>query len=79
MVLVACATITRGTTQVVAVDTPGAPGTSCTIQTQKRAAGGHDPGISDLFQGVERASDPMHEGMSKRRLIGGGGIAWRLR
>ena len=28
MVLVACATITRGTTQVVAVDTPGAPGTS---------------------------------------------------
>jgi hypothetical protein len=29
VVLVACATITRGTTQVVAVDTPGAPGASC--------------------------------------------------
>jgi hypothetical protein len=34
VMLVACATITRGTTQVVAIDTPGAPGASCTLQTQ---------------------------------------------
>jgi len=30
----ACATITKGTSQVVAVDTPGVPGATCTIQTQ---------------------------------------------
>lgn len=30
-ILVACATITKGTTQVVAVDTPGVPGATCTI------------------------------------------------
>jgi hypothetical protein len=34
VMLVACATITRGTTQVVAIDTPGAPGATCTLQTQ---------------------------------------------
>jgi hypothetical protein len=32
--LVACATITKGTTQLVAVDTPGVPGATCTITTQ---------------------------------------------
>ena len=30
----ACATITKGTTQVVAIDTPGTPGATCTIQTK---------------------------------------------
>lgn len=34
LVLVGCATITKGTTQTIAVDTPGAPGATCTIQTQ---------------------------------------------
>lgn len=34
LVLTGCATITKGTTQVVAIDTPGAPGATCTIQTQ---------------------------------------------
>jgi len=32
--LVGCATITKGTTQTVAIDTPGVPGATCTIQTQ---------------------------------------------
>ncbi len=32
LLLVACATITKGTTQLVAVDTPGAPGATCTIE-----------------------------------------------
>lgn len=32
--LVGCATITKGTSQTVAVDTPGVPGAFCTIQTQ---------------------------------------------
>jgi hypothetical protein len=34
LLLVGCATITKGTTQSVAVDTPGVPGATCTIQTQ---------------------------------------------
>ena len=34
VLLAACATITKGTTQIVAVDTPGVPGATCTIQTQ---------------------------------------------
>jgi hypothetical protein len=34
----------------------------------KRPAGGHDPGIGDPFQGVELASDPMHEGMLSARI-----------
>ena len=32
--LAGCATITKGTTQIVAVDTPGVQGATCTIQTQ---------------------------------------------
>jgi len=31
---VACATITKGTTQTVAIDTPGVSAANCTIQTQ---------------------------------------------
>jgi hypothetical protein len=34
LLLTACATITKGTTQTVAVDTPGVPGATCTILTQ---------------------------------------------
>ncbi|HEY4140920.1 MAG TPA: hypothetical protein VGM57_05870 [Pseudolabrys sp.] len=31
LALAACATVTRGTTQVVAVNTPGVPGATCTL------------------------------------------------
>lgn len=34
LLLGACATITKGTTQLVGIDTPGVPGATCTIQTQ---------------------------------------------
>jgi hypothetical protein len=51
MRLVACATITRGTTQVVAVDTPGAPGTSCAIQTQNGPQVVTTPGSVTLSRG----------------------------
>jgi hypothetical protein len=34
LLLAGCATITKGTTQSVAVDTPGVPGATCTILTQ---------------------------------------------
>jgi hypothetical protein len=67
MLLVACATITRGTTQVVAVDTRRA-GDKLHYSDPKRAAGGHDPGIGDPFQGVELASNPMHEGVLSARI-----------
>jgi hypothetical protein len=49
--LVACATITRGTTQVVAVDTLGAPGASCTIQTQSGPQVVTTPGSVTLSRG----------------------------
>lgn len=32
--LAGCATITKGTSQNIAVDTPGAPGASCTLSSQ---------------------------------------------
>ena len=51
LVLVACATITRGTTQVVAVDTPGVPGTSCTIQAQNGPQVVTTPGSVTLSRG----------------------------
>ncbi len=34
LLLVGCATITKGTTQLVAIDTPGVKGATCTIETQ---------------------------------------------
>lgn len=48
----ACATITKGTTQIVAVNTPGAPGTTCvlsspTIGTQTVVT----PGVLTLQKG----------------------------
>jgi hypothetical protein len=34
IMLGACATIVKGTTQIVAIDTPGVPGAQCIVQTQ---------------------------------------------
>jgi hypothetical protein len=34
LALAGCATITKGTSQIIAVDTPGVPGATCTITTQ---------------------------------------------
>jgi len=44
LVLVGCATITKGTTQTIAVDTPGAPGATCTILTPSGPRGLTTPG-----------------------------------
>jgi hypothetical protein len=41
---VGCATITKGTTQTIAVDTPGVPGATCTIQTPSGPRGLTTPG-----------------------------------
>jgi len=51
LTLTACATITRGTTQVVAVDTPGVPGATCTIQTQSGPQLVTTPGAVTLNKG----------------------------
>ena len=34
IILTDCATITRGTTQVVAINTPGVPGATCTLTSE---------------------------------------------
>jgi hypothetical protein len=44
LALVGCATITKGTTQTIAVDTPGVPGATCTIQTPSGPRGLVTPG-----------------------------------
>jgi hypothetical protein len=49
--LIACATITKGTTQLVAIDTPGAPGTTCTIQTKDGSQLVTTPGSVTLSKG----------------------------
>jgi hypothetical protein len=49
--LVACATITKGTTQTVAVDTPGVPAATCTVQTQSGPQVVTTPGTVTLNKG----------------------------
>jgi len=51
--LVACATITEGTTQTVAVDTPGVPGATITTQSGPQIV--TTPGTVSLKKG----SDPL--------------------
>src|SRR5579863_3997594 len=48
LALVGCATITKGTTQTIAVDTPGVPGATCTIQTPSGPRGVVTPGTVAL-------------------------------
>lgn len=51
LMLAGCATITKGTTQPVAIDTPGVPGAMCTIQTQSGPQGVQTPGSIVLSKG----------------------------
>jgi hypothetical protein len=59
--LVACATITKGTTQVVAIDTPGTPGATCTIQTQNGPQLVTTPGSRDSDKRIRGLANFMHE------------------
>jgi hypothetical protein len=52
LALAACATITKGTSQVVAIDTPGVPGATCTIQTQSGPQVVTTPGSVNLSKGT---------------------------
>ncbi|SHK19686.1 hypothetical protein SAMN05444159_2675 [Bradyrhizobium lablabi] len=51
LLVTGCATITKGTTQTVAVDTPGVPGAVCTIQTQNGPQMVSTPGTVVLSKG----------------------------
>jgi hypothetical protein len=51
LLLAACATITKGTTQTVAIDTPGVPGATCTILTQNGPQVVATPGSVVLSKG----------------------------
>ena len=51
IVLSGCATITKGTTQSVAIDTPGVPGATCTITTQSGPQTVSTPGTVVLAKG----------------------------
>jgi hypothetical protein len=53
LLLFACATITKGTTQVVAVDTPGVPSATCTITTQSGPQVVTTPGTVTLKKGAD--------------------------
>lgn len=53
LLLVGCATITKGTTQTVAIDTPGVAGASCTITTQEGPQLVQTPGTVTLKKGSE--------------------------
>ena len=51
LLLAACATITKGTSQIIAVDTPGVPGAMCTITTQSGPQPVTTPGTITLSKG----------------------------
>ena len=51
LMVAGCATITKGTTQPVAVDTPGVPGATCTILSQSGPQMVMTPGTIVLVKG----------------------------
>jgi hypothetical protein len=70
LALVGCATITKGTTQTIAIDTPGAPGAICTIQTQSGPRGVTTPGNVTL----DKASSPLPITCTKECYVAGSSI-----
>lgn len=65
-----CATITKGTTQTIAIDTPGVAGASCTIQTQSGPRGVITPGSVVLDKG----SSPLPITCTKECYLAGSSI-----
>jgi hypothetical protein len=70
LVLVGCATITKGTTQTIAIDTPGVPGATCTIQTQTGPRGVTTPGNVVL----DKTASPLPITCTKECYIAGSSI-----
>jgi hypothetical protein len=53
VLLAACATITKGTTQIVIIDTPGVAGATCTITTKNGPQEVTTPGSVTLSKGAD--------------------------
>jgi hypothetical protein len=70
LALAGCATITKGTTQTVAIDTPGVPGATCTIQTQSGPRGVVTPGSVVL----DKSSSPLPITCTKECYVMGSSI-----
>jgi hypothetical protein len=70
VVVAGCATITKGTTQTVAVDTPGVAGATCTIQTQSGPRGVTTPGSVVL----DKSSSPLPITCTKECYVAGSSI-----
>jgi hypothetical protein len=71
LLLAACATITRGTTQIVAVNTPGVPGATCTLTSP--AIGSRiviTPGTATL----QKSKDAISVRCTKECYAEGGGV-----
>jgi hypothetical protein len=68
--LCGCATITKGTTQTIAVDTPGVPGAVCTIETQSGPRGVTTPGNVTL----DKSSSPLPITCTKQCYLNGSNI-----
>jgi hypothetical protein len=71
LVLAACATITKGTTQVVAVNTPGVAGASCTLTSP--AIGSLTVVTPDTIS-LPKASDSISVRCSKQCYQDGAGV-----
>jgi hypothetical protein len=71
VVLAACATIVKGTTQIIAVNTPGVPGASCTLTSP---AIGSRLVITPGTVTVEKSKDPITVRCTKECYIEGAGI-----
>jgi hypothetical protein len=70
VLLAACATITTGTTQVIAVDTPGVAGATCTLSTQSGPQVLATPGTISLSKG----SNPIPISCVKQCYVNGQSI-----
>lgn len=70
LMLASCATITKGTNQTVAVDTPGVPGAQCVIQAPNGPMNVVTPGSVVLGKGSQAFTFPRVPKLSYCVLFG---------
>ena len=70
-VLAACATITKGTTQVVAVNTPGVAGATCTLTS---SAIGSRVVVTPATTSLEKGQDAIAVRCTKECYLDGAGV-----
>lgn len=71
LLLAACATIVKGTTQVVAVNTPGVPGATCTLSSPSL---GSRVVITPGTTTVEKSKDNINVRCTKECYLDGAGV-----